>query len=361
MIYLFNKIFLKPAVSVAETPNMIFVSDAMVNKLPTDPFFQAIFAREAGQVHLAFKSYGELLTHFGDLSSFFDYLANWKEDEQLTIYADNEAYYAILMMWLKMMLPSASSEVAYNVVYMTFKRLEYLFAMHDHPQHHLSTTDRAIYKEVSKLLPVKSHFEDAWADVPLYTGSVGRSYFSVRGGLEFLVAAALVDAQLVADTTLEAKLITMVKKQHVRYMLEVRENVLMHADLLPGYDFSTQTLDDWVALQHPGYQFLTDPNFLPDNLSYIEQHYDVDQLHDAFWSIVSANGYTVGAFLHEMLNVFKITTLKQVLDMELNYTKWRVFLGRWRYSATTNNYILEYALECARRNDVLTLKQLSPL
>jgi len=157
------------------------------------------------------------------------------------------------------------------------------------------------------------------------------------------------------------KIVKMVKTVQIRFVIDLKQIMLQRVDTLPGYDFNTQTVADWVVT-NPNYKFLTDDNFLPSQIQYIIDTYDFAQLRNTYDASIVKVGYTMNpvmldsyAFLDPNL------TFDTVLSVELSSVTARVWLGMWEQSLYFNIYVLEWVLNNVRSSDTAQLRQLSVL
>jgi hypothetical protein len=358
MLYLFNKVYVKPDTNFRKTKDMVIMSP-VASSVPTDEFLLAVMEIDLGKVHYAGESYQAVVDQFGSENAFFDYLTNFDDNTRLVIYANVEALTTIAYKWYKALLINADVDTAYKVFKTVFRRFEYVFGSPYNPTVKLSEADNQCYRAFGRSLPEYSEFVQRWNDtVPYDLSGKGYQYYAERCGLEFQLASYLADSMTPLAGVLETKLVSMVRKIHVRYLIDTREIILHHMDMLPDYDIHTQTMEDWVAL-HPEYKFLTDPKFLPDQWQYVSDTYGFDNLNIAFRTMAGWIGYDVGAEVLNLLDPFSFVTLESIVQLELEYVLWRMYISRWEYGVTTNTYLVEYILELKRSGNLEQLQKLS--
>jgi hypothetical protein len=360
---MFNKVYLKPDANFEKSLDSIIISPITSTLLPENSKDDVLLTQHFGLVHYQSDTFAALLSQFdNDETKFFNWLTNFDATKRLTIYVNDDDLLVILCKWYKALLHNISIDEAYKLFTLIYARFEYIFGLSYNPQVFITPDDAAKLTLLGKKLPTKLEFNQLWENtIPFDLSALTYNYFAEVGPLEFQIAAFYSASDYAYADAMKQKIVHMVSKLQMRYVIDLKQMVLQRLDVLPGYDITTQTLADWVLL-NPRYKFLTDNNFLPDQYKFIADTYDLVDLRTVYEQLIVLIGYD---YHHSTMDFMHFLdpdlTFDKVMDTELKAVTLRRQLGWWEGMTSINTYVLDYVLQLVRSQDVNTLRMWSVL
>lgn len=355
MIHLFNKVYLKPDTNFIKGNDCIIISPkATVWK--EQPHLDNINTLDFGTVHFAEETYSDLITkHFGgDEQNFMGWLLSFDHSKRLTIFCSPDALELLLFKWLKTILKNMDSDTAYDLARTYYLRYRYQWGYAYAPFVRLSQAEADVYRNIGLMLGDAATVKQLWEMTVPFSGLSANTLAQVAG-IEFQIASYLNDNSWQYTNLLSDKLIAMVKKFQVRFLLDMKQDTLSRLFTLPNFDMLNQSLASYVV-QHPEWTFLLDNNFLPDQYAYVEATYDMAELRQtATAQLQRLYDIKDPAILDTIKWLDPIITLDDIVQAELDSPFCRRQLGQWEYAITINVYLLAHVLNLHKQNNTAEL------
>lgn len=357
MLHLFNKVYLKPDAQFARSKHCVIISPNA--EYLTDDRAD-VNAVEFGTVYYAATTYQQLLTHFDDSEDiFFQWLLNFDPSTRLTVYCDPQTFNHLTLKWFKTVLVNADDEAAFKIVRLSYLRYAYLWGYPYLPYLRLNETQAANFKQAGNSMITYEEFLPAWTDAEPF--NVDHNVLAPVVSLEFQLASYLVDPTWVHADIVRTKLVTMVKKLHVRKFIDGKHGILQGLYTQPGFDIFNQTLVDYVTA-HKEFTPLVDPQVLPDEYEYVYDTYLTPELTEKFigrYKEIAGNPLEEG--LPEAKFLDPNITADEIIAIEKQSPFLRVNLGLWEYYETVNIYLLHHIFNLSNTNSPSELKKISLL
>lgn len=361
MLYLFNKVHLKPDVLFDKRYDRIIVSPSVPVAASNE--FRGLVDEVFGPIHFHTSSYDELIQeHFeGNETNFIQWLVDFDNSKRLEIHVQGSDLLTVAIKWYKALFVNITPDEAYNVFKLIYMRFGATYGVPMHPQSLLKSRDLKIFRSVAESLPAREDFKTLWQDTVAYdiTAVKPREFFAKQAPIELQIASIYADPDYAFGNDLKAKVELMIRKLHIRMAVEAKHMVLASLEVLPDFDVLTMTVSDWIQT-HPDYNFLDDDKFLPDYHEYIYATYDLTVVRNACVDIFTRLGYeNVDAVFQTMHTLEPNVTFEQIMGVELAHLFGRQQLGWWEYHNFINVYLLDYVLNLIRAGDLVTLQSLA--
>lgn len=358
MLYLFNKVYIKPDTHFSKSKNSVIVSPKveLLNKYPD---LATINKFDFGTVHYYAASYAELLekNFENDEHKFFMWLLAFDPTKRLIVFCDVDTFTRLTFRWYKTILVNMDSTEAVNLISLVFKRYAYQFGYPYTPFVRLTAEQAAVYKSVGQSMLDPQQISDKWAQTLPF--DIDPAQLATNAGIEFQLATYLANNTWQHKPELEAKVVMMVKKYTMRLLIDVKQELLGRLAELPGFDILNVSLLEYTAA-HPEFSFLLDDNFLPDQYQYVYSTYNMaDLVKTLFDQVERMYGSVDRAYLQENGFGNPNPTLDDIVQIELNRPFATFYLGQWDYAMLINSYLLAYIFDLSRTNKVTTLKKYS--
>lgn len=363
MIFLFNKVHLKPDALYYKKQDRIIVSPRVT--IDEDESWRGLSDSIFGKVHFRADSLKQLLdAEFdGDLNKMFAWMVAFDSSKRLEVHLAADDLLYVTATWYKTILPNITAVEAQRVFKLLYTRLSAVYGVPHHPQSHLRQTDMDVFKQIPECVLDKAKFGEFWdaltpLDIATFTTP---EFIREQAAIEFQLASYYVDKDVEFADSLKTKVVRMVKKFQIRMAVEVKHLTLQQPTTLPGFDVQTTTIEGWVK-NNPEYAFLDDDKFLPDYLDYIEATYDYKDIKQVCvdqWQRLEFKN--INAAMAETHMFDPAITFDDIMANELKYVFGRQQLGWWEYHVFINTYLVDYILNLVRADDKVKLKLLSLL
>lgn len=354
MLYLFNKIYLKPDTLFEKSKNSVIISSKSA-LLTQYPELDDVNKIDFGTVHFNATSYTELLekNFENDENKFFEWLLAFDPQTRLIVFCDAETLAHLTFKWYKTVLINMDSTEAINLISLVFKRYAYQFGYSYMPFVRLTTEQAAHFKSVGSSMLDPQTIADKWSQTLPFDTNVAQLASIV--GIEFQLATYLTNNNWEHTAELESKIVMMVKKYTIRRIIDMKQDLLSRLVELPNFDILTTTLVEYVT-DHTEYIFLLDNKFLPDQYEYVFSTYNMNELMDLFYDETGLDQLDRDYFENVAHWGNSHVTLQHIVALELSRPFTTFYLGQWEYNLVINTYLLGYILNLARINDVTLQK-----
>jgi hypothetical protein len=363
MFYLFNKVRLKPDTNYVTRSDQIVVSGSAYLPQLSDEEIEQLSWKVGRRIFVC-ASYAELISkNFeGDENKFLVYLMEYPSDRSLEVHLNNSDLFGLLVKWYKTILPNLSSEQAYSFFQLSYRRVANQSLAFQQPHVEMGSCSTAVCQQLFNSLPDYAAFTEKWDTVKTFDlTETQQQWLHENAALEFRLATYYCTDNETFKQALDARVKQIVLKSHVSALCDVKKKVLQsffsRFNFLFGGEagLARETFDDiqtWV-LKSPKYKFVLDQNFKPENLSYIQNTYDLDDLRQVYWRETKVDvGQTLQEFVEQSHFLDPEITLDDVINFELTSQFNRLFLGTREYNLTINVYLLELMLDWIRSGDI---------
>lgn len=362
MIYLFNKIHLKP-LALFDNQNKIsriILTDEVDNISEISEV--NLIQLTHGDIYFKEHNYADLLSKFfnGSDSEFVSFLSCLRPDVRLEIYMNNDDLMSFLMTWYKTFLPNISPSTTYMVFKLVYARASNIIGFPYTTQAHFVERDARVCKALADSMVDKETFVQRWnaAETLQLQDAV---FEDIRRSLaiEFQIPTITrLDDYVYAEEN-KNKVALMGKKWHMSMLGDLKHMALRQLSLLPDFDVQKDIVQDWV-LRHPEYSFLDDDDFIEDNVNTIYATYDMEVVKQAYIDQMKRFDYINVERIVKEFHFFKTDlSYYDVMNTELASTYDRHILNRWEYNNTINVYLLDVVLNAIRADDKQLLRELS--
>ena len=359
MIYLFNKIHLKPLALIDNRNKISRI--VLTDSIPqlTDESESILINQSYGELHFKEHSYQDFLDkHFsGSDNSFLTWLTVFPSGNRLEIYMSNQDFYLFAIKWYKSFLSYMPVETAYLLFRLVYQKAHNLHSLPYTGQAYFTNRDAQVCCELAQSLPSKEQFIKDWEESSVFSVSI-EEYAVIRKSfaLEFQIAnIALYGDHHHSSKETKEKVVSMARKWHMSMLMDMKIMSLRRLSLLPDFDIHADTVTSWVE-RHPEYSFLRDPDFHEDNAKEVYAKYDLEQLKQTYISQMTRFDYENVERMAEEFKFFKADlTYEDVMEIELNSQFDRQIFGRWEYAAYINLYLLDIVINAIRDNDTKLL------
>lgn len=358
MLHLFNKVFLKPDAQFARSKHSIIVSSKVDFLTPQTADVDAI---EFGTVYFAARTYDELLSNYfnNDEDQLFQWLLNFDKNLRFTFYCDDETFNHLTFKWLKTILINADPDTAFKVARLTYLRYAYLWGYSYLPYIRVTEAQAAQLRNTGHNVLTREQFQPLWEQATRF--NVDFETIAPIASVEYQLASYIVDNKWEHADIVRNKLVTMVKKLHVRKMIDGKHGILQGLYTQPDFDIFNQSLVEYVTA-HPEFTPLIDSNVLPDKYEYVYSTYITPQFVDKFigrYKEIAGNPTEEGLPAAKFLD--GNVTADEIIEIEKQSPLIRVNLGLWEYYETVNIYLLHYIFKLYSNNNLTELKKISLL
>lgn len=359
MIYLFNKIHLKP-LALFDNRNKIS-RIVLTDSIPqlTDESESILINQSYGELHFKEHNYQDFLDkHFsGSSDAFLSWLTAFPSDKRLEIYLNNDDFYKLTIKWYKTFLRYMSSDTAYLVFRLIYQKAHNLHSLPYTGQTYFTQQDADVCCALAESLPRKEQFIKDWDETVAFTVTDDERQKIYKSlSLEFQIAnIGLYGDNYAHAAETKEKVVSMARKWHMSMLMDMKIMSLRRLSLLPDFDIHADTVTSWVE-RHPEYSFLRDPDFHEDNAKEVYAKYDLEQLKQTYISQMTRFDYENVERMAEEFKFFKADlTYEDVMEIELNSQFDRQIFGRWEYAAYINLYLLDIVINAIRDNDTKLL------
>lgn len=361
MIYLFNKIHLKPLALFDNRKKISRI--VLTDDVPqlADETESKLIEQNHGELHFKEHCYQDFLDkHFsGSDDAFLTWLQAFPADKRLEIYVNNQDFYRLTIKWYKTFLRYLSVETAYLVFRLIYQKAHNLHSLPYTGQTYFTQQDASVCCALAQSLPSKEQFTKDWTDSTVFNVSEQqRDEISKSLSLEFQIAnIGLYGEHYKYANDTKDKIVLMAKKWHMSMLTDMKAMCLRRLSLLPDFDIHVDTVTSWVE-RHPEYSFLRDPDFYEDNVLDVYSRYDIEQLKATYIDQMKRFDYENVERMVDEFKFFKTDlTYEDVMSVELANPFDRQIFGRWEYVAYINLYLLDIILNAIRDNDSHLLSQ----
>lgn len=365
MIYLFNKVHLKP---LALFDNNNKISRIIIGNNCTqvnDTSEKILIEQMYGELLFSEKDYSILIEkHFNNSdSSFISWLLHFNPDVRLELYVNNLDFLNFLIRWYKTFLINITPETAYFIFKLIYNRANNILGMPYTSQSYFTNNDERVCTELAKTIPDKDTFISKWNDSIIFDICDEEKKKIIQSfAIEFQIPTIeLHNGNYQYCSANKKKIVNMAKKWHITMLMDTKSMSLIRLSLLPDFDVQKDTIREWVK-RHPEYKFLDDSNFHEDNFEYIHNTYDIAELTKTYIAQMQRFEYQNVERIVSDFHFFKTNlTYEEVMDAEIKSIYDRQILTRWEYNNHINVYILDVVLNAIRNNDKNLLTELSVL
>lgn len=352
MIYLFNKIHLKP-LALFDNRNKIsriVLTDqiANVNHLSE----QNLISLTYGDLYFKENTYADLISkHFnGSDDDFLSWLVALQPNVRLEIYANNDDFFSFLVKFYKTFLINITAESAYLLFRLIYARASNVIGMPHTTQCNFTDRDQTVCQSLNNSMVDHETFVARWNASTVFNPTDQERQAVVRSlSIEFQIATISTYGDVYAYASENKnKVALMGKKWHISMLSDTKSMSLRRLSLLPDFNVQKDTVQEWVK-RHPEYAFLDDDNFTEDNVEKIHATYDMAVVKEAYKAQMKRFEYQNVDRIVDDFHFFKTDlTYEDVLQAELDSIYDRQILTRWEYNSYINVYLLDVILNAIR-------------
>lgn len=352
-MYLFNNVYLTPdkTISVRPGDDYGYVSSQLTgSSFHVDNFFGQVFNITHKQPLFNATSHQDLMDRVfqNNEQKLFD-LFTQHRTQRLVLMCNEEAMLKLATKTLKTMLPNATVETGWQVLKYLYAPFFYLY-----DSGLLSFLGPNNFQTIyTNLLTNEASVRTLWAKTKPWKLSVEqRARIQQTASVELQTATYLANPKWRQASAYKDKVVKLAQKTLVQILAnDCRQKILegfvdIHK-INPAFNAMDRDIMEKVAAD-PTYKFLVDPNFVPDNVNYVFDNYDMGDLCAIFEKYAPLRAPYMNVFTI-LLAKENALTFDDIFTRELQSTTGRLIIGA-NLHLTASTFLLDLVFDLHKSN-----------